>query len=527
MFLGKINLESANVLIDSLVQTGVTQFFIAPGSRSTSLTLAAINHSKTVCSSHFDERGLGFQALGFAIGSKKTAAIIVSSGTAVGNLLPAIMEAHHSNVSLLVLTADRPPELRDSSANQTTHQTKIFSPFVRFEKEILLSDPHFSKKALSSFASYAVYKARNGPVHLNVMSREPFFEKTSPSEFIAPKYFSAEPQKIEVPAFFDPDKKGLILIGKTEENLEPIFELSERLSCPIFADILSNGRSYPKHPHVVDSFDLLLKGRDFPKPDYVLHFGGRFVSKKVFSWLQERKVYANIQEADECFDPYQLVTHHFKTSLKSFCEACPGSSDQSVETFSLDLKISEDTEPGYMQQLGKHFPKNTSLFLANSMPIRDADNFFFPNNAPKRIFANRGVSGIDGNIATAVGLSKAVGPLIAVLGDLACLHDLNSLALAKGLPILFIVFNNSGGGIFSHLPVAEEKQGFDEFFTCKHGHSFEKAAKLFGLEYLSTFKKSYPMVEPTLLEIKTSTNKNVSAYQEIIEGISSCCQLSN
>lgn len=507
-------------LIDQLVQENVTHFCIAPGSRSTPLVLAATHHPKATTRVHFDERGLGFYALGYGKAAQVPAAIIVTSGTAVANLLPSIMEAHHSHTPLIVLTADRPCELRQCGAQQTTDQVKIFSSFLRFEADL---PPSLSENYFRSIAAQSVFYALNfphGPVQLNCQIREPF-EIHNPTgkqgrSILFPKPLLNLQEDIHVS-----QSRGLILIGSLPpSNINPILNLAKRIKWPIFADILSQARSCITEEQILH-FDWMIQDLVVP-PDFILHFGGRMTSKNILKW----PVSLRVDPSPDLQDPNRVLCPHIQSDYASFANRFFAPSDpdwfdllkrldQNKQLQFLDLFASNpvQTEASWMHHIGQHIPPHSSIFLGNGMPIRDANHFLFPKNSTV-FFANRGVSGIDGNIATAVGIAERLQkPMVAILGDQAVLHDLNSLALLKksSFPITLIVFNNFGGGIFHHLPIREWEH-FETHVACSHQWSFAHAASLFDLHYASDLD-SCSFDRSSLIELTTSRQTNEQFHQ--------------
>lgn len=460
--------------IDQIVQQGVTDFFLAPGSRSSPLALAISRHPKIKLHRHFDERGLAFYAYGHALATQKPTAIVVTSGTAVGNLLPAIMEAHHTSTPLLILTADRPPELRYMCANQTTDQIKIFQNFVRWQFDLDLT---MQPTAIRSHAAQAVFHTATGPVHINCPCRDPLYQvpleciQGKPIPIQRPNQASLPPQQLPT--------KGIILLGRCPET-SAVTTLAEKLGWPIFADVLSSLRS---HPNQIQHFDWILKNA--PRPECVLHFGDRLTSKRVMEWLSASRLehYYHISAQNHWNDSYTLLTSRIQAlpSAVSF-HTTPDPTWLKIWKSLDQINFPEETtftETSAFKSLNSLPLENWSIFLANSMPIREADWFLFAK--AKQFFANRGLSGIDGNIATIAGLAHH-GPILGIVGDMTALHDLNSLALLKSLPVILLISNNDGGGIFSHLPYAVDPQ-FEILWGFSHQYTFSHAAKLFHLPY--------------------------------------------
>ncbi len=559
--MGQLNETWAQHIIKELVHQGIRYFCIAPGSRSTPLTLAAHEHPLAEHVIHFDERGLAFHGLGFAKGASKGVALIVTSGTAVGNLLPAVMEAHHSHIPLIILTADRPPELKACGANQTTDQVKIFQNFVRFQMELPCPDEHVPLNYLSTTIAEAVSlskRAPKGPVHLNCMFRKPFFPKEildNASKTIRPQTIIRESKMRLLPSGvaaladeLSEHDKGIIILGELPRlpSYKPFFELARRLQWPIFADILSQVRAEGENFGVIPYYDLILQLKELEAPEAILHFGKAFISKSLNNFVKEAKAACYCQVLDHPYrqDPNHLVTEKVEADPLEFCKqltsALPGKSSdnylatciqKSEEVRSLIPSFFEEnlylSEPYVQHSLSFLLDATWGVFISNSMPIRDADLLYFPKNKVGPIFGNRGLSGIDGNIASAIGLSKGLEKsVVAILGDLAFLHDLNSLALLKKHPhpLLFIVINNGGGGIFSFLPVHEKQEVFEELFATAHTYQFENAAKLFNLnyytpstpeEFMSTINQTTKEKQSAIIEVHTDREQNLKLHEEL------------
>ena len=557
--LSHFNKERGHLVIDTLYNLGVHHFCLAPGSRSTPLAIAIAEHSKLEATVHFDERGLGFYALGLAKATNSPVALLVTTGTAVANLFPAIMEAHLSRIPLILLSADRPPELRDCGSNQTADHVNFFGSLTRWDVDFAFSDPLTSYSYVASTLAYAVSRATNspaGPVQVNCMIREPFISLEKPS-------LQTIPACVYEPVFSMPSdssftlwakllsstKKGVLILGSDaleKEDLSLFLLFAEKLKWPIFSDIISGGRSIGNHPYHIEHFELILKSFPDLEVEAVLQIGNRLVSKTLQQWIgrQIDPLYLLVTNHPFRQDPLHKVSRKMECRTSDFCQSLLSklSKDRDswapfwkrqaelvketiAEHFSTQPSLSE---PALFQFLAP-FTATHPFYLSSSMPIRDADLLFFTQKGSSHFFCNRGASGIDGNIATAAGLAKGLKkPLIAILGDLATLHDLNSFALAAKSqnPILFIVINNQGGSIFSFLPVAAKKDIFEEFIAVSHNYSFESIASMFSLQYdqinsledLDTiWNKAMQSQVSHLIECKTIRQNNVLHHQELIE----------
>jgi len=501
-------------IVDQLVQQGVKQFCIAPGSRNSPLILAAAEHPLAETIVHFDERGLGFYALGYGKGNNHPAAILVTSGTAVGNLLPSIMEAYHSETPMILLTADRPTELRDCGANQACDQVKIFSSFLRWETDTAPSGEESYFRSLVAQGLFHALANPAGPIQINCQFREPFLSLNEPLSQGKPISFSF-PKLISAPVTVRASK-GAILIGKLDSDVQPILELAKRLQWPVFADILSNARSYPTQEQICH-FDPILKTESVEKPEFVLHFGTRLTSKKILDW----PVDMHVAKTPYLQDPSRKVLNRVQSDIDSFCASFQSHSDPNwlSEWKEKDLRMKEKlslrfsssscfTESAFIKQLSELLPSDCAVFLGNGMPIREADLFLFPRKVAG-FFANRGLSGIDGNIATAAGLTESLQlPIVTILGDQTCLHDLNSLPLLKktNYPLILILSNNFGGGIFSHLPVSKSTH-FETHISAAHPWTFAKAAQMFDIPYYTSLKE-ISFENSCVIEIQTSRVDN-------------------
>jgi 2-succinyl-5-enolpyruvyl-6-hydroxy-3-cyclohexene-1-carboxylate synthase len=545
-------------IIDHLVQLGITYFCIAPGSRSSALTLAAASHPKVETLVHFDERGLAFHALGYSKASVKPCAIIVTSGTAVGNLLPAVMEASASRIPMILLTADRPHELRDCGSNQTADHIKIFGNTVRWQIDLACYDPRLPSSYLPSALSYAVFmskKAPTGPVHINCMFREPLHcldpvEHTSTQSKMVeylPSIATCSEETLQViEQKLTSYSSGMILVGSVsrQEDAKAILELATKLQWPLVSDITSFMRPYCDKSPCIPYFDPLIKNSNSPDIECVLHFGDRVVSKTISEWLfRQKPEYILIADHPDRYDPKGQVTTRLFCDISWFCKhlgerinANPsnllhswGHASKEInrelqQFFSGKENISE---VGLITSLASNMPKDWNLFLANSMPVRDADSFFYPDNFAGKIFVNRGVSGIDGNVSTAVGIAAALQiPLIALLGDLSFMHDMNAITqvASSPTPVILVIVNNGGGGIFSFLPIAGKAKQFEKYFATSHDFHFEEISKFAGIPFfrpscknglLSIWEDLKENPRSCFIEVVTDRKENLEEHIEI------------
>ena len=535
-------------LVDGLCQLGAGRFFLSPGARSAPLAAALRGHHVTT---HYDERGMAFAALGWAMATGRPAVCVTTSGSAVANLLPACVEAFHSNVPLIFLTADRPPELRGTGANQTIHQPGLFGGFVRYAVDLPCAQDEGALSRLSDVLSEVVAIAMGpqpGPVHANVPIREPLLESG----------VAAVDEKIEFsrvansfpfdwPSDFDLQRfasgRGVVVIGRLpvgeQGRVDAILDLAKNLGWPVLADAASGARL---RPGIIRHADWILQRHDLPPPERVLHFGSALVSKRIGKWLSVCRGpdCLQVRMFPERLDPWEQHPVFICAGIQQFCEsvktfALPMAADTWIEswlradlavvaTIAAELPMDDAvSEPTILRALADVAAEtNWSVFLGNSMPIRDFDSCAAAVSSDVvNVFANRGASGIDGNIATVAGLALGcASPLLAVMGDLAALHDLNSLPLLQGLPVTLVIINNGGGGIFRFLPIDVEER----LMETPHAWEFRGAAQQFGMEYhqvasLSELRRllAERHVAPRILECRTDRAENHALHLRIAE----------
>lgn len=499
----------ADTIIAHLVKGGIRHFCIAPGSRSTPLVLSASHHPLATTHVHYDERGLGFYALGMAKAKQAPVALIVTSGTALGNLMPAVMEARHSHTPLVVISADRPFELHDTHANQTVNQSQFFGDFVSHYTLIPPPEESIPIAAIRSTIAFAAMKAKTGslPIHINAMFRPPLTPHESTKrdglehgiQFVHPR------STLDIEDFsflIDPineTEKGLIAIGSNAGDTTPILKLAEKLNWPVFADITSSARRAPQS-HVIPHAALILK-RDLShiSPEVILTFGDRFVSQDLNPLLKGAQVIEVVDHTDRsdpthsvstriCAPPQlfcdAILPHLFERSESSYLSTIKGYSESIAHYMNLPGEEAPLTEPLFFSHLSRHFDPSHALFIGNSLAIRAADYAFYPRTSIGPIFANRGCSGIDGNIATIAGIASGLEkPVMGVIGDQTFLHDLNSIPLIRELPITLVVINNQGGRIFDHLPVAKDSSNTKDYFVNHSPFPLDASATLFDIPY--------------------------------------------
>lgn len=542
----------ATTLVDELGRCGVRHLCLAPGSRSAPLAIAAARSAMEVHVT-IDERSASFLALGIGKATGFPAAVVCTSGSAAANLFPAVIEAHHSTTPLLALTADRPPELRSTAANQTIDQIKLFGDVVRFFAEAgVAEDAAHSGRYWRSLAGRVVAEATGsppGPVHLNLAFREPlvpngdgFGADTAGRDDGGPWTEVARSPAIPDEAVIDDLSERLsgvraaVVAGDCRIDAEVVVELAEAAGWPLLAEPLSGMR---RGPNAISTYDALLRVEEFAsshRPDVVVRVGKTGTSKSLPGWLEgveqilidphgvwldPERTLDRIVVADPAVVAGRLAGRVAAAGdgwIDSW-RAAEGVARQAVDGL-LDA-TDEATEPRVARDLAALLPDGSNLVVASSMPVRDLDRTMAPR-AGLRILGNRGASGIDGFVSTTMGVAFAgEGPTFALAGDLSMLHDSNGLTLTSNdrPDIVFVVLNNDGGGIFSFLPQASDEH-FELLFGTPHGLSFEHLAALHRCEYVRLeLASDLPDVLQgggvTIVEARTERDANVEIHRRM------------
>ncbi|MCC6489998.1 MAG: 2-succinyl-5-enolpyruvyl-6-hydroxy-3-cyclohexene-1-carboxylic-acid synthase [Candidatus Hydrogenedentes bacterium] len=571
----------AGLIVEELLRNGVEHFVLSPGSRCTPLTAAVAEEPRAKSTVHFDERGAAYFALGQARATERPVALICTSGTAAANYLPAVVEASQSQIPLILLTADRPPELLDTGANQAIDQTRLYGVYACWYCGLPCPDRLIAPGYVLTTVDQAVYRATlapAGPVHVNCAYREPlapYAADLNDSEYLAPLSAwktSGEPYtRYACPAseldsavscqladVIQNAKRGVLLAGQLRNRgeAEAVARLGTALGWPIVADVTSGLRLAGNGDAILHCADLLLCSASFREvfqPDAVIHVGGAITSKRVNQHLQEcspRSSYVRVADHPFRVDPGHRVTLRVEAGTRELCsglakECGPRANKEWSEGLFRINGLAGDTiraalhsvqglsEPTVASAVSSHLSEDERLFLGNSMPIRDMDMFGMYPASAHFAYANRGASGIDGNVATAAGIASGCGsPVVAVVGDLAVLHDLSSLALLRNqaIHVTLVVINNDGGGIFHFLPVAQQTAIFERYFGTPHGLGFEHAARQFGLGYdcpedlaslVSSLSVARQRAGSTIIEVRTNRKDNLRIHRELQQAVAS------
>ncbi|MFS8543859.1 MAG: 2-succinyl-5-enolpyruvyl-6-hydroxy-3-cyclohexene-1-carboxylic-acid synthase, partial [Limnochordales bacterium] len=528
--------------VDELVRSGLRHVCLGPGSRSTPLALLCAQHPELRVWVHVDERSAAFFALGMARTLGQPVALVCTSGTAAANFLPAVVEACLTRVPLVVLTADRPHELRDVGAAQTIDQVRLYGSHVKWFVDMALPEATTPMlRYARAVASRAVALARDvpaGPVHVNFPLREPLVPLPGPRPAAADSAPAAwwgrpggapytavaagpralaEEEVGALAAELAAARRVVLVCGPDTPAgaLGPIASLARRLGCPVLADPLSGLRTAPVAPEtaVIDAYDVFLRDESAVAalaPDLIVRFGALPVSKPLLLYMEryaERRQWV-VDPGAQWRDPILAASRMIYADPAALARALERAldgpagraqgSDGAADWLGLWRDLNRATRAGLRQavealdepfegrvfhELASLLPDGTLLYVGNSMPIRDMDAFFPAVSRRLRVMGNRGASGIDGVVSSALGAAAAAGgPVVLVLGDLSFYHDLNGLLAAKlhGLNATIIVINNDGGGIFSFLPQAAYPDHFEALFGTPTGLDFRPAVEMYG-----------------------------------------------
>lgn len=519
-----------DLFVDRLANAGVKYACISPGSRSTALTLAFASNKNIETFPIVDERSSSFFALGLAKKSKSPVAIVTTSGTAVAELYPAIIEAYYQRIPLIICTADRPPVLRNSGANQTINQQNIFANHIRHFIDAGLPDP----KKLDTIKKIADDVIRiscstdKGPVHINFPFEKPFEPKSYTDEIDIPtienlfsnsaKHFSLSNQKKinfdALAAKFGKTERGLILVGFNNYETDfgkQLVNFSQTFGYPIYVDGAATFRfgNHSKN-YFIDNLTAIVRAKSFQKqfdPEVIVQFGSAPTANVLLEYFKNSKAEKFlVNDFGDRNDPSLTAKNIIACNPTEFCESVISHTKKKaarktnwLKNILSAQKIAEEIKNKIIVQADFPFegravtellaalPDKSNLMLSNSLPIRDVDFFASSNKKQLRIFTNRGASGIDGINSTALGIAKASKePTFLLTGDLAFYHDSNGLhsALKHGIPLTVILINNSGGGIFESLPISDYPEFFASNFLTPLELDFAKLVKAYYGDYM-------------------------------------------
>ncbi|MBW4618279.1 MAG: 2-succinyl-5-enolpyruvyl-6-hydroxy-3-cyclohexene-1-carboxylic-acid synthase [Cyanosarcina radialis HA8281-LM2] len=564
----------AFILVETLKRLGLTTAVICPGSRSTPLAVAFAGLDGVEAISVLDERSAAFFALGIAKHSGLPVVLVCTSGTAGANFYPAIIEARESRVPLLVLSADRPPELRECHSGQTIDQVKLYGNYPNWQTELAVPSLEMSQlRYLRQMVMYAWERSLfpvPGVVHLNIPFRDPlapipdgsdseslasqfrseeFFNNCSPSLPISPS-----PHLPSLPDWQPGDtlqsntlrERGIIIAGiaqpqSPKEYVQAIAHLAETYKFPVLAEGLSPVRNYADlNPYLISTYDLILRNSQLAQeltPNIAIQVGELPTSKELRTWLEvTRPKRWVIDPSHHNFDPLHGNSTHLRLSVEQLAAAISSSRRSSATSLHsspsrylarwcqledkarraiADIMTATDWlfEGKAAWLISQTLPSGTPVFIANSMPVRDVESFWTPNNFEIKTFFNRGANGIDGTLSTALGIAHRQQSSVMLTGDLALLHDTNGFLLKNKFVghLTIILINNNGGGIFETLAISKFEPPFEEFFATPQDIDFDRLCATYNVEYelitvwsqLEKLLNPLPTTGIRVLELKT------------------------
>ncbi|MGQ9452820.1 2-succinyl-5-enolpyruvyl-6-hydroxy-3-cyclohexene-1-carboxylic-acid synthase [Leclercia sp. TB492] len=554
MSVSSFNRRWAAVILEALTRHGVRHICIAPGSRSTPLTLAAAENRAFIHHTHFDERGLGHLALGLAKASNAPVAVIVTSGTAVANLYPALIEAGLTGEKLVLLTADRPPELIDCGANQAIRQPGLFASHPTETLSLPRPTRDIPARWLVSTVDNALGALRAGALHINCPFAEPLYGEMDDTDldwqqalgdwWQSDKPWLSAPAELSSPKqrdwFFWRQKRGVVLAGRmSAAEGKKAAEWAQTMGWPLIGDVLSQtGQPLP-------CADLWLGNAkavtELEQAQIVVQLGGSLTGKRLLQWQTTctPEEYWLVDPREGRLDPAHHRGRRLISNVADWLELHPAEKrapwaaaipELSRQAWELTAQHSEEFGEAQLAHRIRHYlPEQGQLFVGNSLVVRLIDAFSrLPAGYP--VFSNRGASGIDGLISTAAGVQRAnARPTLAIVGDLSALYDLNALALLRqaSAPFVLLVINNNGGQIFSLLPTPQSER--ERFYLMPQNVQFEHAAAMFSLRYQrptswteleSALNTAWSKPRATLIEVVVNDSDGAQMLQNLLAQVS-------
>lgn len=563
----------ASIFTETLKRLGLTCVVICPGSRSTPLAVAfAQQLPKIEAISILDERSAGFFALGRAKATGRPTAVVCTSGTAGANFYPAVIEAKQSRVPLLLFTTDRPPELRDCHSGQTIDQVKLYGNYPNWQAELAL--PTVSMEMLAYLRQMVIHAWEQtltpvpGPVHINIPFRDPLapipdVESRASLQFQLEDFFAGIKNLSPSPSpplslssqlqEWQQYDRGIIIAGvavkqQPRSYCSAIAQLSQTLNFPVLAEGLSPVRNYADlNPQIVSTYDMILRNQELAKqlaPEIVIQIGEMPTSPVLRNWLKTTLALRwVIEQTDQNLDPLHGRTIHLRISVEELAR-WGDEGDLEQRGLGEGEESSRSPRSSYLQQwcaaeakvranvdrtlatieelfegkaawlLSQTLPPGTPVFINNSMPVRDVEFFWKPNNLNIQPFFNRGANGIDGTLSTALGIAHRQQSSVMLTGDLALLHDTNGFLIRNKFVghLTIVLINNNGGGIFEMLPIAKFDPPFEEFFATPQDIDFAQLCATYDVEHelITSWQQLQQRLNPLLtkgirvLELRTS-----------------------
>lgn len=549
-----VNSLWGSVLVETLARLGLRHAVISPGSRSTPLTVQFARHPAIEAIPVLDERSAAFFALGLARQTRRPVVLLCTSGTAGANYFPAVIEARESGVPLLVITADRPPEMRECRSGQTIDQQKLFGDYVDFYHELAVPEASLPLLGyLRQTVAHAFARAMQpgGPVHLNAPFRDPLPPIADDSAAalagkISNRFFAElreETAPTTPPGRISLGGRGVIVAGQARPEdarayARSVGRLARRLGWPVLADALSPLRNFRREvPGLITTYDVIARSplaAEALRPERVLCLHEWPTSKALRHWLAGLDVPVTlVTERRDNPDALHARTRLVRAELsalavdvrsrapRAWLAAWEQAETKVAGALRRGLAHAEFFFEGLVAaRLPAILPRGTAVMVANSMPVRDAEYFWPANDRGHAVHCNRGANGIDGNLSTALGLMHGAQPGVLLTGDLAFLHDANGLLLVKKFrgSLTVIVINNDGGGIFEHLPVAQFQPPFEEFFATPQAVDLAQLCAAHGVRHtvvrdLSHLERSLgalPARGVRVLEVRTERKRDAA-----------------
>ena len=556
---------------DELARCGVREACTSPGSRSSPLVLALVREQRLRCFSHIDERCAGFFAVGAAKRSGRPVAVTCTSGTAAANLAPAVIEAYQARVPLVVLTADRPAELREVGAGQTIDQIELYGSAAKWFFEVGTHEATPARgrwmRALACRAVWTALEGRAGPVHLNFALREPLVAPDELGPDPQPGRGGGRPWVLRTTPGEDAAAAGralavlardahrpVVVAGRDEPGLGAVALACERLGWPLLADPLSAAR---RGGAAIAHYDALLRSEGFTaarRPDLVLRCGDLPTSKPLRAWLDGLD--ADVTQLG--FDPHGtwqdpgaslqvVLAAGAAQTLAAAANLTPSADPAWLRTWrDADAAAAAAiggvlgdgalSEPLVARALAAELAADATLFVASSMPVRDIESFTAVRDDGPRVLCNRGANGIDGTVSSAFGAAAVTtGPVVLLIGDVALAHDVGGLLAARrlGLAITIVLLDNDGGGIFEFLPIAAARDAFEEHVATPHGLDFAHAAALYGCDFAdvtdlaglrTALDRALASETTTIVRVRSDRAANLALHRDLAAAVAATAQ---
>ncbi|GBF82916.1 2-succinyl-5-enolpyruvyl-6-hydroxy-3-cyclohexene-1-carboxylic-acid synthase [Aphanothece sacrum] len=556
-----INTLWSSLLVETLYRLGLTTAIICPGSRSAPLAVAFAQHPNIETIPILDERSAAFFALGRAKKTKIPVVLVCTSGTAGANFYPAVIEAHESRIPLLILTADRPPELRHCHAGQAIDQIKLYGHYPNWQAELAIPSQEigilrYLRQTLVQSWRRSLFPTP-GVVHLNCPFREPLapiFDPNITSIFadfdldnflsqIDNNYlnFSGSSSSV-LPSQWLSTRRGIIIAGVAypvdpKGYCQAIANLAQLLNFPVLADALSPVRNFSYlNPYLICTYDLILRHPQLNQsliPDVVIQIGEFPTSKELRVWLESLEPdHWIIDPTLDNLDPLHNKTIHLTTSIDTLTLP-PITQDLDRSFLKTWLEFENKVRHNLEQKMSaieylleakiawllpQILPKNSLIFVSNSMPVRDMDFFWMPNHLQIIPYCNRGANGIDGTLSTALGMAYKSSHNVMLTGDLSLLHDTNGFLINKNFKghLTIILINNNGGGIFEILPISQFRSSFEDFFATPQNIDFSQLCQTYNISHqlIDNWSQFTELLNPLpstgirVLEVQTNRQKD-------------------